>query len=144
MNGDQYSSKRNDATDGDDGWLRDEGLGRDPDRTARVSTDRLFELLSSPGNRFVLTYLLKANGPVEYVELVEYVLDRTETPTGMTDAVFRGRVAATLINERLPELETAGLVEIDSTEQRLYSTPATQVAAPHLALSLSDLVSPVE
>jgi hypothetical protein len=106
-----------------------------------ISTDRLFELLASPGNRFVLTYLLRAGTAVAYADVVEYVVTRADPPGGMTEAKFRGRVAATLINERLPELREAGLVEVDSTHQRVSPTPATEVVAPYLALALSDLTN---
>lgn len=105
-------------------------------------TDRLFQLLASPGNRFVLTFLLKVDGPAEYADLVEYVVARAEPPEEMTEAKFRGRVAATLINERLPELADAGLVEVDSARQLVSPTSTTAVAAPHLALALSDIVAP--
>lgn len=113
------------------------GAQRDSDR--EITTDRLFELLSSPGNRFVLTYLLQANEPVEYADLVEYVVERADTPEGMTEAKFRGRVAAALINERLPELESAGLVEVEGSSQLVSSTPAVDLVRPYLALALSDL-----
>lgn len=109
---------------------------------ACVSTDELFRLLASPGNRFVLTYLLRTGSAVEYADVVEYVVDRAEAPEEMTEAKFRGHVAASLINERLPELEEAGLVDVDSTRQRVSSTPAAEVAAPHLALALSTLTNP--
>ena len=107
-----------------------------------ISTDRLFELLASPGNRFVLTYLLRAGGPVEYTDLVEYVVERSEAPEDLNEAKFRGRVAATLINERLPELESAGMVEVDSSNQLVSPTLALDIVRPHLALALSDLFSP--
>lgn len=107
-----------------------------------VSTDELFELLASPGNRFVLTYLLQVDGPVEYAHLIEYVIERAEPPDGMTEGKFRGRVAATLVNERLPELESAGMVEVDSSAQLVTPTIAVNAARPHLALALSDLPPP--
>lgn len=110
--------------------------------TATVSTDRLFELLASPGNRFVLTYLLRVDGPAAYADLVEYVIANADPPAEMTEAKFRGRVAATLINERLPELSDAGFVEVDTAAQLVSPTPAVATAAPHLALALSDIVNP--
>lgn len=110
--------------------------------TQPIHVDRLFELLASPGNRYVLTYVLRADAPVEYVDLVEYVVARAEPPAEMTEAKFRGHVAATLINERLPELGEAGLVEVDATQQTVSPTPTTSVAAPHLALALSELLMP--
>ena len=114
-------------------------------RTAtRVPTGRLFELLASPGNRFVLTYLLRVDDRAEYAELVEYVVAQTDPPGGLTKATFRGRVAARLVTESLPALADAGLVEVDSDDQVVAATAATRVAAPYLALALSDMVGPVE
>lgn len=154
-------SDSDDAPDGSDGDpRRTAGLpderpgGRDRpatrDRQAgdapapALTTDRLFELLSSPGNRFVLTYLLRVDGPVAYADLVEYVVDRAGPPDEMTEAKFRGRIAATLLDETLPSLADAGLVDVDGAGQRVSPTPATTVAAPYLALALSDLVGPAD
>jgi|GEM_PF-2128220 len=109
-----------------------------------VPTGRLFELLASPGNRFVLTYLLRVDDRAEYAELVEYVVAQTDPPGGLTKATFRGRVAARLVTESLPALADAGLVEVDSDDQVVAATAATHVAAPYLALALSDMVGPVE
>jgi len=109
----------------------------------RVPTDQLFELLASPGNRFVLTYLLRVDDRAEYADLVEYVVAQTDPPEGLTAAKFRGRVAARLVTESLPALADAGLVDVDSTDQVVAATAATRVVAPHLALALSDLVDPV-
>lgn len=107
-----------------------------------ISVDKLFGLLASPGNRFVLTYLLRAGEAVEYADLVEYVVERSDTPEEMTEAKFRGRVAATLINQRLPELESAEMVEIDSSNQLVSPKPAVEAVRPHLALALSNLSVP--
>jgi hypothetical protein len=133
-----HNSQGEDEADGSTDTLF--GTNRSTDQD--VSTDRLFELLASPGNRFVLTYLLRVGGPVEYADLVEYVVERTEAPEDLTEAKFRGRVAATLINQRLPELESAGMVEIDRTNQLVSPGPAVDVVRPHLALALSDLIFP--
>jgi len=104
--------------------------------------DEFFRLLASPGNRFVLTYLLAVESHAEYADLVESVVSRVEAPQGMTKEKFRGRVAATLISETLPRLEAAGFVEVDGDDQMVQATGAIQTAAPHLALALSDLVPP--
>lgn len=107
---------------------------------SRISTDTLFELLSDPGNRFVLTYLLRADNPTTYADLVEYVVERAETPSDTTEAKFRGRVAARLVHGTLPTLADAGLIEHDSETQTVTATPAIEAAAPHLALAMSQSV----
>jgi len=119
------------------------GADRQQRPTTHVSTDRLFEVLASPGNRFVLTYLLRVDERAEYAELVEYVVAQTDPPGELTKGTFRGRVAARLVTESLPALADAGLVEVDSDEQVVAATAATRVVAPYLALALSDLVDPV-
>jgi hypothetical protein len=107
-----------------------------------VSTDELFEVLASPANRYVLTYLLGVDNPVTYGDLVQYVVEHVDSPDEMTTGKFRGHVAAALINETLPQLEAAGLVSVDSQGQTVSTTPATATAAPHLALALSSLTNP--
>lgn len=105
--------------------------------TASLDVDTLFELLAAPGNRFVLTYLLREENPASYSKLVEYVVTRAETPPDLTEAKFRGRVAARLVHWNLPRLEDAGLIEHDSKEHLVTATPAIDVVAPYLALAIS-------
>lgn len=125
-----------------DADLDGDASNREPRATPRISTDRLFELLASPGNRFVLTYLLRVDDRAEYAELVEYVIARTDPPEELTETTFRGRVAVRLVTQSLPALADAGLVEVDSARQVVAATAATDVAAPYLALALSDLFNP--
>lgn len=106
-----------------------------------ISTDALFELLAAPGNRFVLTYLLRADNPTTYADLVDYVVERAAVPADTTAAKFRGRVAARLVHDTLPTLEDAGLIEHDTDEQTVAATPAIEVVAPHLALAMSQSLS---
>jgi len=103
---------------------------------ASVPIDMLFELLAEPGNRFVLTYLLVAESGVPLGDLIEYVVSRAETPEGMTDDTFRGKVATRLVHSNLPKLADAGVIEYDDDLQTLRPTSATDYVAPYLALTL--------
>ena len=129
------------STDGlvDVGVALEEVCDAQRERASKVSvpTDLLFELLAAPGNRFVLTYLLRAESEVSFGDLVEYVVSCAETPDDMTDAKFRGKVATRLVHSNLPKLADAGLIEYDKAEQVVRATPATDEVAPYLALAIA-------
>ena len=114
-----------------------EATADEPAVTTAGSTDRLFELLASPGNRFVLTYLLRVDDRATYADLVEYVATRTDPPPGFDADTFRGRVATRLVGQSLPELEAAGLISRDEPAGVVTATDATDAAAPYLALALA-------
>jgi DNA-binding transcriptional ArsR family regulator len=94
----------------------------------------LFEALSEPGRRYVLTYLLQSEGSVACSELVDYVVERTDT--AMTDEEFRRRVVTELTHSHLPKLEAAGLVKYNMERQLVDPTDLTPVAGPYLQLAL--------
>lgn len=102
---------------------------------APVSVNSLFGLLAAPGNRFVLTYLLRVGDPAAFEKLVAYVVDRAESPAGRSSAEFSGQVAARLVHSNLPKLEDAGLIEYDEESRTVASTPAIESVAPYLALA---------
>jgi hypothetical protein len=106
----------------------------------QLSTDKLFDMLASPGNRYVLTYLIRTENPVETGELVEYVVDNAGAPTDSTAGKFRGRVASRLVHANLPKLVDAGLVEYDDDEQTVSARPAIEAVAPYLDLAMSQSV----
>lgn len=108
----------------------------DPETTS-LSIDERFELLASPGNRFVLTFLLRGENPATYAELVDYVVERAAPPAGASAATFRGRVAARLVHRTLPTLAEAGLLTHDRDAQTVTATPAIETVAPYLALAIS-------
>jgi len=101
-----------------------------------VPIDDLFQLLSRPGNRYILTYLIRSDGPIPYADLVEYVVDEGGTPAGLTTGEFRNRVAARLVHSNLPKLDDAGLVDYDATDQTVAATDATEVVVPYLELAM--------
>jgi hypothetical protein len=82
----------------------------------------------------VLTYLLQSEGSVACSELVDYVVERTDT--AMTDEEFRRRVVTELTHSHLPKLEAAGLVKYNMERQLVDPTDLTPVAGPYLQLAL--------
>lgn len=117
--------------DAPSGRTMDQGGGDEP-----VSINALFEILASPGNRYVLSYVVREDGPVPYHDLVEYVVDRADTPPELTTAEFRNRIATRLVHSNLPKLDDAGLVEYDTAAGTVRETPATEVAVPYLELAM--------
>ena len=111
------------ATDGTDG-------------ASSISIDELFELLSRPGNRYILTYVIRSDGPVPYADLVEYVVDEGGTPAGLTTGEFRNRIVARLVHSNLPKLHDAGLVDYDATDKTVAATDATEMVVPYLELAM--------
>ena len=111
--------------------------GESDSQHGMVPTDTVFELLASPGNRFVLTYLIRVEDPASRDDLVEYVVERADPPDGLSEGTFRGRVAARLVHSNLPKLAEAGIVELDDDAGTVSSTPAVEELAPYLALAIS-------
>jgi len=103
---------------------------------ASISVDELFELLSRPGNRYILTYLVRNDGTVPYADLVEYVVDQGGTPAGLTTGEFRNRIAARLAHSNLPKLDDAGLVDYDPTAKTVDATETTEIAVPYLEIAM--------
>lgn len=104
--------------------------------TTSVAVDDLFDVLARPANRYVLTYLLQAEEPVYSHELVDYILEQTEPPNGITEAEYRGQIDSRLLHASLPKLEDAGLIEFDGRRQRITETEETAAALPYLRFAL--------
>lgn len=98
------------------------------------STNTIFALLSNPGRRYVLTYVLQADGFVTISELVDYVTTRT-TAT-MTDDEFRRNVTTELSQTHLPKLEEEGFVRYNMERQLILPTEKTPMVEPYLRLAL--------
>lgn len=105
----------------------------------RFDPDSLFEMLGDPGHRYVLTYLLQADGAVRCGELVDYVTRRTDH-TGNSE-VFRKRVVAKLTNTYLPTLDEFGYVTYNMERQLVGPTDLTPLARPYLLLALAYIES---
>lgn len=108
----------------------------DASQIGPLDVDELFEVLSRPGNRYVLTYLLLEGEPVSLVDLVDYVLEVTEPPSGTSRAEFSGQLLNRFIERTLPELHDRGLVEYDRSAQMVSETEATPLTLPYLRSSL--------
>ena len=105
-------------------------------RIGPVTVDELFDVLSRPGNRYVLTYLLLEGEPVSIVELVQYVLEVTEPPADLDRDEFSGQVLNRFIETVLPDLHERGFVEYDRTSQMVTETDATALTLPYLRAGL--------
>jgi len=131
------TTRGDDAPSGESGSEPDRSReDRVPARESDVSVDDLFELLSRPGNRYALAYLTRADGPVPYEDLVEFVVDGAGTPDGLSTEEFRDRIATRLVHSNLPKLDDAGLVEYDPTDRTVRTTETTAVAVPYLELAM--------
>ncbi|PSQ27422.1 hypothetical protein BRD06_05025 [Halobacteriales archaeon QS_9_67_15] len=128
-------SKSRDSRDSLSEW--DRQADRVPGTDSPVSINELFDLLSQPGNRYTLAYLVRADGAVPYDDLVEYVVDKGGIPEGLSTEEFRDRVATRLVHSNLPKLDESGLVDYDPQQQTIRRTDATSVAVPYLELALT-------
>jgi len=105
-------------------------------RSTSIAIDDLFDVLSHPANRYVLTFLLQADDSVYSHELVEYIVEQTEPPGGLSEAEYRGQINARLLHASLPKLSDIGLIEFDERRQRITETDETAVALPYLRMAL--------
>ncbi len=100
----------------------------------RCSPDVIFEALSNPGRRYVLTFLLQTSGYVPVSKLVDYVATKSETK--MTDDGFRRNVTAELTQTHLPSLEESGFITYNMERQLVIPTELTRLAEPYLRVAL--------
>lgn len=107
---------------------------------ADLTTNELFELLASPDNRYVLTFLLRRDSRVEFGDIVEHVVEQAGPPEGTTPGKFRGRIATRLVHTTLPRLAEYGLLEYDTGSQVVQATAEIERVAPYLDLALSQTV----
>lgn len=107
-----------------------------------VSMDDLFSILSRPGNRFVLTYVLVNEDPVSIVDLVEYVLETTDPPAGVPRGEYGGLLLTRFIETVIPELHDRGLVDYDRKAQLVAETEATAETLPYLRAGLHQTTPP--
>lgn len=122
-------------TDSLDADFDDGGASESVTETA-VAVDDLFDVLARPANRYVLTYLLQAEESVYLHELVEYILDETEPPDGISEREYRGQIDSRLLHASLPKLQDTGLVEFDERRQRISETDETAATLPYLRFAL--------
>lgn len=105
-----------------------ESLDADP----RTSLGTILGALAHPGRRYVLTYLLLADGSVSTAELVDYVNRATDIEDRAGD--LRAEIAAELVDVQLPRLEDDGFIDYNRERQLVDDTPRARVALPFLHL----------
>jgi hypothetical protein len=105
-------------------------------RSTSVAIDDLFDVLARPANRYALTFLLQADDHVYSHELVEYIIEQTDPPEGLSEAEYRGQINARLLHASLPKLADIGLIDFDERRQRITETEETSVALPYLRIAL--------
>ncbi len=96
--------------------------------------DSVFSVLSHPGRRYVLTYLLRSEGYVTMSEIVDYVVQVTDTE--QSEEKFRQEVTINLTHTHLPHLEEEGFIMYNMERQIIQSTEKTALAAPYLKVAL--------
>lgn len=100
-----------------------------------LTVDDLFELLASPGNRFVIAYLLERDEAVPWYDMVEHVVDQTDPPMDLSKAAFRGRISTQIISRCLPDLAEAGLVRYEEGRYHVHPTEKLELARAHLDIA---------
>lgn len=101
----------------------------------RLSINTVFETLTNPGRRYVLTYLAQADGYVTVTELVDYVLEISDA--SMTDEQFRKNVLLALRQDHLPALAESGFVQYNRERQLVSPTETTPLVVPYVKLALA-------
>lgn len=96
--------------------------------------ESLFSALSHPGRRYILTYLLRSEGYVTMSELVDYVIESTDSSSSGEE--FRREVTVNLTHMHLPLLEEEGLLTYNMERQLIQPTEKTTLAAPYLKVAL--------
>ncbi|WP_134670514.1 DUF7344 domain-containing protein [Halorussus marinus] len=95
------------------------------ERSATLTTDEVFELLSDADRRCALVVLRRADGAVSLGELASATVAIAEDrdPEGVADDE-RERTATALHHRHLPRLAEAGVVDYDPAESRVELTDA--------------------
>lgn len=107
----------------------------DPEIPDENLIDSMFSALSNPGRRYVLTYLLRADGYVTMTELVDYAVEMSGAPP--SDEEFRKRITVELSQTHLPELVEQGFIRYNMERQLVDETEKTQLLSPYLKVALA-------
>lgn len=103
--------------------------------TADATMDSIFSILSNPGRRYILTFLLRSDGYVRMTDLVDYVIDQSDA--SKSDEEFRHQITVELTHTHLPKLVDEGFVKYNMERQLVDRTEKTQLVAPYLKVALS-------
>jgi len=95
----------------------------------------IFAALSSPEQRYILTYLLRSDGEITITDLVDYAISRTDDSGSETE--FRRRLTAELTHTHLPELAEAGFIEYNMERQLVRTSKRTSMIEPYLKIALA-------
>jgi len=96
--------------------------------------DSVFSVLSHPGRRYILTYLLRSDGYVTMSEIVDYVMKATDNE--QSSEQFRQNVTVNLTHTHLPALDEEGFITYNMERQLIQPTDKTILAAPYLKVAL--------
>lgn len=96
--------------------------------------DAIFHVISHPARRYVLTYLLRVEGYVTMGEIVDYVINSTDSGTDPQE--LRREVTVSLTHTHLPMLEDEGFIQYNMERQLIHPTAKTELAGPYLKLAL--------
>jgi len=111
-----------------------EGTVTSPSVSRQGTIDSIFDAISNPGRRYVLTYLLCTDDYVTMSELVDYVMARTDASS--SDEAFRKKVTVSLSHTHLPRLDEEGFINYNMERQLIMSTEKTALVDPYLKLAL--------
>ncbi|MFC6973977.1 hypothetical protein ACFQL1_03715 [Halomicroarcula sp. GCM10025709] len=100
-----------------------------------LSKGEIFDVLQNERRRHTLQYLRENRGPVDlgdlasHVAAMEYDCESTDVSSAQ-----RKRVYTTLQQTHLPRLDEAGIVEYDSDDNLISTTPQTQELTVYLEI----------
>lgn len=114
--------------------LADCGVLSDQPDDSAFCPDSAFELLSHPGRRIVLTYLLSAGPTVTLTQLLDYVFSQSDT--GSHSQTIRKEVTQAFTSRHLPKLAAENYISYDLEHQRITTTTQTANMKPYLALAM--------
>lgn len=91
-----------------------------------LSQDLIFDLLSNPRRRFILYYLRIASDSVKLPDLAKEIASwEYDTPIEELEDKEQKRAYVSLYQTHVPKLVEAGLVDYDTDDKTLRSTPKT-------------------
>lgn len=99
----------------------------------RFSADAVFDILSHPGQRYVLTYLLQSSGTVSLQTLIDYAASESDVAA---DSYSRRNIVIELTHTVLPKLADNGFIEYDRERQLVEPTELTAIVEPYLRIAL--------
>lgn len=110
-----------------------DGTIASPSVAREGAIDSTFSVLSHPGRRYILTYLLRSESYVTMSDLVDFVM--TEVDIQKKGSAYRQKVALALTQEHLPALEDEGFVQYNLERQLVSPTEMTELVEPYLSVA---------